>query len=338
MLVVLLTVVLIGVMAFVTDFGMAYANQRSVQNGADAAALAVGRRIALTAGTGNCAAIAGAYNTTATRAVAGSMFSKNAPGATLSGGASGFVVGCEAVKSNPHTLVVKITGEQRSPAFFGGIFGTRSLTVKAKSRVVVGPLGSVLRVRPFAICETFADSVRDTPGATFVVPVTQANAGCGAAPGNWAMMDFNGGSNATADLKNWLVDGFEHPVSVSPPLLVNGDPGFNVNAATTEMDTMFTTHDIVLPVFSSVTGTGNTAQFNIVGFISVKPCRYRINNKTGPNAADVNPGCGPLPATPPADYLQLKYSFYIPIGSVSETCELGEDMCDDGPRGTTLAD
>jgi hypothetical protein len=111
-----------------------------------------------------------------------------------------------------------------------------------------------------------------------------------------------------------------------------------VNSAQTQMDIMFSLHDVVLPVYNSVTGTGSNSQFNIVGFISVTPCRYKINNKTGPSAASVNAGCAALPATLPSDYIQLKYSAYIPLGQLNLSCPLGTDLCDDGPRGTTLAD
>jgi hypothetical protein len=101
---------------------------------------------------------------------------------------------------------------------------------------------------------------------------------------------------------------------------------------------MFALDDIALPVYNSVTGNGNNSEYNIVGFISVTPCRYKINNKTGPAPGDVNPGCAALPATVPSDYLQLKYSSYVPIGDVSLTCAFGNNVCDNGPRGVTLAD
>jgi Flp pilus assembly protein TadG len=339
-LVALMALALIGVLAFVTDLGMAYANQRRVQNGADAAALAVGHKIAVAAGIGdNCASITTAYNNALTRSYANDAYQRNvAPDASLAAGPAGFKVSCETVGTNPSTVVVRVQGQQASPSFFGGILGRSSVPVTRSASVIVGPLGTVVGLRPFAICEAVADLVRATPGTTFVVPVTQADAGCGTAPGNWAMMDFDGGNNSTGDSATWTATGYPYPVQTDPPLLINGDPGFNVNAIQSEMDTMFAIDDIVLPVYNSVIGTGNNSQFNIVGFISVTPCRYKINSKTGPAIAAVNPGCAALPASPPSDYLQLKYSDYVPIGDVSLTCALGNDLCDDGPRSTELAD
>src|SRR3954466_3495147 len=76
-LVAVLMLVLIGVLAFVSDLGMAYANQRRLQHGADAAAWDVGRTIALKAAPADCTAIASAYNTPSSRQLAGGSFAKS---------------------------------------------------------------------------------------------------------------------------------------------------------------------------------------------------------------------------------------------------------------------
>jgi Flp pilus assembly protein TadG len=339
LLVALLAVVLVGVLAFVSDLGLAYANQRQVQNGADAAALAVARTMAATAGgSDSCPVVRTAFDTPASRSLAAATFAKNAsPSAGLAPGAQGFEVSCDSVGANPEALVVRVRGLQSSPTFFGKIFGSEQVPVDRSARAVVAPLSSAIGLRPFAICKTFSETVQTAAVATFVVPVTQANAGCGAAPGNWAMLDFNGGSNPTGEMQDWIANGFNEPVAVSPPLLVNGDPGFDVNAATAEMDVMFQLPNVVLPVYESVTGTGNSATFSVVGFLAVTPCRWRINNKSGPAESTVNAGCAALPVSPPDDYLQVKYSAYVPVGGLNMACRLGSGACD-GPRGTALAD
>jgi hypothetical protein len=101
---------------------------------------------------------------------------------------------------------------------------------------------------------------------------------------------------------------------------------------------MMTENDIVLPVFDTVTGTGSNANYHITGFVSVTPCRYKVNNQTGPDASTVNSRCGPPPVAPPGSYIQLRYSGWVPVGSISATCQLGNTTCDTGPRTTVLAD
>ncbi len=331
----LLAVTLLGALAFVSDFGFAYANQRRIQTGADAAALAVGRKIAVSAGPSDtCSTVSSSFGTSAERSYAAGVFAKNAAsGAGLEPGATGFDVSCTPAG----VVVVTVKGAQDSPTFFGGIFGQSRVRVGERAQVTVGALGAVVGVRPFAICKTIADSVRNNPGTTFVVPITNTNTGCGSAAGNWSMLDFNGGSNPTGDMQNWIANGYPEPLSVTSPTQIPGDPGFNVNAAQSEMDSMMALDNVVFPVFSTVTGNGNNASFTVIGFVSVTPCRYQINNKSGPGSASVNPGCGAAPTTN-GSWIQLKYSAFIPIGQLNLTCRLGDHSCDAGPRGTSLAD
>src|SRR6476620_10601203 len=91
LLVAILAVVLFGCLAFVSDLGFAYANQRRIQTGADAAALAVGRKIAATAGpTDTCTTVSTNFNNATTRAIATSVFAQNVgAGAQLATGATG---------------------------------------------------------------------------------------------------------------------------------------------------------------------------------------------------------------------------------------------------------
>jgi len=77
--------------------------------------------------------------------------------------------------------------------------------------------------------------------------------------------------------------------------------------------------------------------FGVINFGFVLS-HFRINNKTGPDPSTVNPGCGALPADPGSDYLQLRYSSFIPIGRINAACALADDLCDDGLRAATLAD
>jgi Flp pilus assembly protein TadG len=333
----LLAVALVGVLAFVSDFGTAYANQRGLQNGADAAALAVGRKIAVGSGPADtCATAATAYNTAAMRTLASNVFAKNATaGAALAATTSGFQVDCETVGTNTATLVVKVAGAQASPSFFGSIFGQTSVPVSRNARAIVGPMGTVVGLRPFAICDKAADYIAATPGSVFTYSFDNADLGCSYAAGNWGVLDFDGGSNPTGDIINWILNGYNGPIVDSPPIYLNGDPGApNPGTFQSAMDTMMTLGDIVLPVFSNVTGTGNSSQFQISGFISVTPCGWKFNNKSG-----TNPACFVTPTAPvPNDYLQMKFSEFIPIGQLNLTCKLGDDTCDDGPRAATLAD
>ena len=475
-LVAMLSIGLMGALAFVTDFGFAYANERRLQNGADAAALAVGRKIAATAPAGaSCAVLETTFEASAqTRADASAVFASNVGGgASLDSGSSGFDLSCEPQHNG--LLTVTVVGRQDSPTFLGGIFGEDEITVVQRSRVLVGALGSAVGLRPFAICASVAANVRNNPGSTFVVEVTNqfssggsgstptpgtpatstptasptpapsppasstatpsapgnpgqpgnpgkpANASmgglgagggaraavaltnatvldvsytgsmsngngggtsgggggggggtsgggggnsggggggnsggggggtsgggnsgsgtCGAAAGNWSLLDFDGGNNSQVDTRKWIEKGYEKPLDLTTDPSIPGNPGLGVNSASTELDVMFSERDVVLPVYSPLSGNGANATYRITGFLSVTPCHYRINNQSGPGSA--NTGCPALDfqdATLPDDFIHLKFSAFIPIGSLNLDCSLGDVTCDEGIRTATLAD
>jgi len=336
-LVALLAVSLIGAMAFVSDFGFAYVNQRRVQTGSDAAALAVARKIAAGApGTANCATIAGSWQNAAQRSYAASILGKNAlPTAGLDTATAGFSVSCEQVGSNNQTLVVKVKGVQASPTFLGGLFGSSKIDVSAQAKAIVAPLGTVVGLRPFALCQAAANLVNAQPGTLITYGFDNSDAGCGFAPGNWGVLDFNGGSNPTGEIADWILHGYGEPVSVVSPVYVPGNPGApNPGALDSEMDQMMTLGEIVLPVFDNISGSGNNSQFRITGFVSVKPCGWKFNNKSGND-----PSCFVPPTSPvPDNYLQIKLAKFIPVGSLNLACKLGNSACDNGPRGVALAD
>jgi hypothetical protein len=337
----LLSVVLVGILAFVADLGLAYANQRRQQAAVDATVLAVGQRVAaLAPGTDGCAAVVARYGSDVqVRAYAQQVFAGNVTSdAVLAPGPAGLALTCENVGSNPQTLVVRARGTQTSPSFFGGVLGVGGVPVSVTARAVVGPVGTAVGLRPFAICATTAATLRAAPTSSVAVAVDNADAGCGAAAGSWSLLDFDGGFNGTGDLGEWIRDGYTPAVTASASTGFDGDPGFNVNALSAEMDAMMTTRDILLPVFDTVSGSGSNARFHLVGFLSATPCRYRINNQTGPDPSRVNPSCGAAPYPAPNDYLQLRYSRYVPVGSLNPTCSLGVPTCDTGPRIAVLAD
>jgi Flp pilus assembly protein TadG len=330
-----LMVALVGILAFVTDFGLAYVNQRGLQNGVDAAALAVAEEVAQASHTLDCAATAAAYDTATMRDLAAEYFDGNAhPDGDLLPSSTGFDVTCETV-GGVSRVVVTVKSGQESPAIFGG----GVVPVSKSAKAIVGPPGTVVGLRPFAICEDSVDDiVHAVPGTTFIQELDNADFGCGSGAGNWGLLDFNGGSNPTGEMKDWIKNGFNGPISLETPLPIFGDPGFNVNAAIDEMNYMMALSDIVLPVYRSMSGNGNNTKFEVIGFVSVTPCRYAINNKSGPDEAEVNDGCGPLPTSPPDDFIQLMYSDWIPISEISLTCDFADPTCDKGPRTFALAD
>jgi hypothetical protein len=95
-------------------------------------------------------------------------------------------------------------------------------------------------------------------------------------PGNWGVLDFNGGANSNSDTKDWVQNGY--PGLVTAPGIVPGDPGAFSNSLGSALDTLVSSgQPFQLPVYDGASGNGNTAQFHIIGFVSVVLVAYQAN-------------------------------------------------------------
>jgi hypothetical protein len=337
----LLTVVLVGIMAFVVDLGLAYANKRTLQNGVDAAALALGQKVAQSADPAlDCDEVAGEFDTAASETEAATWVKENVPaanGSTPSASLDDFAIECKTL-NGVKQLVVRAEAEQSSPTFLGGIFGHEEIDIATAARVIVGPPSTVVGVRPFALCQAAANLISASPGTVLTFAFDNADAGCGYAPGNWGTMDLDGGSNGTPDLNEWVEDGYDGPISLSPPVYLPGDPGAPPPGALEDaMNDMVGVGPVVLPVYDDVDDSGSTSKFRITGFVTVDVCGWKLNNKSGNDSAE-SPSCFTAPSPVPDDYLQVKFAKFVPVGDLNLTCELANTSCDNGARVFKLAD
>lgn len=333
-MVALLAVSMLGVLAIVTDFGMAYVNKQGLQNGADAAAVAVAQEIALQAPANQgCLAIQAAMSASM-RTVAEAYFAENAPaGGAIESGAAGFEITCEKPRPEaPEALIVRVTAAQESPVFFGGALGvTDTIALQQAAKSIVTPAKSVTGLRPFAICQADANLVAGSLGINHVISFDNADFGCGYAPGNWGIMDFNGGSNPTGEIVDWIQDGYSGSISVAPPVYIAGNPGAPSSGALNGAMNAILDKEIVLPVFDQITGQGSNSSFRITGFVGVKICGWKFNNQSGSGT------CSTPVVAPPNNYLQVQGKRFIPIGELDTSCALGSSACDNGVRLFQLA-
>lgn len=291
LLVAALTIVLIGVLAFVTDFGMAYANQRRLQNGVDAAVLAVGQKVATTTGSRqSCEQLLASLDQAELREFALEFLEQNAPGdgVALQDGAAGFRVECTALgDTGAEQLVVSATAAQPSPTFFGGVLGADGIALREDARAVVG-VGLPRGLRPFAICGQDAQDLAsaDSQAQTLVFVKGDEACGGGGAAGNWGLLDFDGtgggrGSgkdcdSASAMLNCWIKEGYAG--TLPNPAIVGAQTGA-FGGLGDEMSAILG-KEIPLPVYSSVSGNGDNAKYVVTGYIFVEICAYDFQSST----------------------------------------------------------
>ena len=101
-------------------------------------------------------------------------------------------------------------------------------------------------------------------------------------PGNWALIDFNGGSNPLSEIREWVRNGY--PGEVTVPVWNEGDPGsfsgsMDIDAIVGE--------EVFLPIFDNATGTGSNSQFHLIGFVSVIIHGFKANGAEANRYLDI---------------------------------------------------
>lgn len=226
-LVSMMAVVLVGISAFVADFGLAFAHKRAAQTGADAAALGAAGVFA-TQQFYECADMLSNGRTQAEQA---GRDLATANGTTFDSADLTYTkMSCES-----GDLVVATSVTASSPKLFGGIFGrTTDYEVERTATAVVEAGVTGPRLRPMALCASDVASVT-APGDVFRLAMPGDGGddpeSCpmdASLAGNWWTLDCpleweddgdentNGNQNGTQSLALQIQDGCSQPISVVP--------------------------------------------------------------------------------------------------------------------------
>ena len=260
-------VLLMSMAAFALDTGNGWQTRRGLITATDAAALA--------------AAETYAENGNGCSGVPSTFVALNAADAS--------VTACTFRDLGTGAGAVTVGAETPVHFTFAGIMGFDDRVVHSTTTAAYGqPLG-IKGLRPFGLCNMstgYQDwltwRANDNPNP-FTVTINygkNAPGDCGAnVPGNWGVLDFNGGANSNNDTKDWVENGY--PETVTAPSPIPGDPGAFSNSLSSALDTLVDGDAFSLPVFKSASGNGNNASFDVIGFVSVVLVAYKA---TGPAA------------------------------------------------------
>lgn len=271
----ILLVVLLGVTALAVDVGAAYAEKAQLQNGADAAALAIASECA----EGDC----GAYTVTGV-----DMASSNA-GDAISGA---------SVTFPDETTVRVVTAAREAGAasdgfslFFARIFGSDTTQVGAAAEASWGTPSEATTLPWTAHQCVFKNSLSASqltefnstgtftgnPSTSLVLLRYDTNAtapaGCpagGYQPGGFGWLETTG-VGCTADID------IEATVDGQPGNHFPNDPACEAVLATI-MD-----QPALIPLYGSVDGTGANAEYTLVGFGAFQVTGYKFSGGTGVN-------------------------------------------------------
>lgn len=214
----ILSIFLIGMVAFVADVGLAYANKRQMQTAVDAATTAAVGVYATQ--PGDCAALStvGSAPYNAALAEANAKLTAN----SYSTAPASFVPGSYSVTCEPEGLVVRAEAATDSPSIFGKVFGLNEYAVSRPAAAVLDvPEGVTMGVRPLAVCSKELNSYTG-PSPSKVLMLSQpgqthASSNCPDAntSGNWWTFRCPGTSGASAMI-DAVTNGCDAPLTVVP--------------------------------------------------------------------------------------------------------------------------
>ena len=236
--------VVIGAGAIVIDAGQIWSQRRELVTAADAAAASYAEK------DNGCAGPAQAY--VAANTSTGDLASCSRTGTGTNG-------------------TVTVRAEALVTHQLAALLGRTSTNVGAESTVYFGPASGLSGLRPFGLCseslgyQAWQASSHSTTDIFRIYYSKDSQSQCGGnAPGNWALIDFDAGSNPLSETREWVRNGY--PGKVNVPVWDEGDPGSF--SGSMDIDTIVG-QEVFLPIFDNATGTGSTSSFHLIGFVSV---------------------------------------------------------------------
>jgi len=238
--------VIIGMAALALDVGHWFRDKRRLQ------------------GTSDAAALAGAQQLPDDPAGAKTMALNYA---NMNGGN---VAGANITVSSTYFAndTITVNGQRNDPGMFTGLFGITNVNITSHSKVLVGPPHDALHVAPMVVyCgHSLIQNCNDNHAPQFNVP-TDLNFDPMGAPGAFGMLNLDGqsGTVGTSDEAAWISQGFDQYLPLGK---YKSDPGAKFSgepvqdALTSRLRTV-----LLFPVFKTLTGTGQNAQYDIIGWI-----------------------------------------------------------------------
>jgi Flp pilus assembly protein TadG len=252
MTVIFLTV-LVGAAAIVTDVGAWYRQQRQAQATADAAALA-GAQV-LPADTVTAQTLAAQY------------------AASNGGGVKDITLRSDFEPND--TVVVKV--EKDAPSFFANIFSIDHATVDATAAARAAVPEQVNGVAPIVVNKLHP--LLSGPGCPCFHESTTLPLGKTGAPGAFALVDFNGGSNANGDVANWIQNGYDGYLSIGDYLSNTGAQFASNNVQTALGDRVGT--ELLFPVYDKLSGGGSNAAYEVIGWVAFHLTSFETVGNSG---------------------------------------------------------
>ena len=245
---------LLGMSALVLDVGSWFREKRQLQLTADASALA-GAQV-LPGSPSSATLIALQYSQTNGRPVATNDV---------------------AIKSDLSSNdSITVDAKSTAPGFFSKLFGIDSVKVGATATARAGLAAQALYVAPMVVSK-YHPLLAGTGCPCFKQETTLDFDKMGA-PGAFGMLNLQGGGGTpgASDEANWILHGFDKYLPLGH---YQSDPGAKFSSGGNVQDALEGRIGTILlfPVFDTLSGTGQNAEYNIIGWVGFHLDGYDVH-------------------------------------------------------------
>jgi hypothetical protein len=250
---------LLGMAALVLDVGSWFREKRQLQLTADASALA-GAQV-LPGSPADAKTIALQYSVTNGRPLASNDVA-----------ISSDLSSDDTITVNAHSV---------APGFFSKLFGINTVNVGASAAARAALTGQALYVAPMVVSK-YHPFLHGAGCPCFRQETTLGYDPMGA-PGAFGMLNLSkdGGTPGASEESDWILHGFSKYLGLGN---YQSDPGAKFSSGGNVQDALDNRIGTVLlfPVFDTLTGTGQNAQYNIIGWVGFYLESYDVqgNNAT----------------------------------------------------------
>jgi Putative Flp pilus-assembly TadE/G-like len=244
---------LLGMAALVLDVGSWFREKRQLQLTADAAALAGAQ--SLPGSPSSATSLALLYSKTNGRPI----------------GTSDVAITSDFSSNDSITVQAK----SNAPGFFSKLFGIDTVKVGASATARAGFAAQALYVAPMVVSKSHP--LLAGSGCPCFGEETSLDFDKMGAPGAFGMLNLpgKGGTVGTSELGSEILHGFDKYLPLG---VYNSDSGAKFNSSEVEgaLDTRIGSV-LLFPVFSTLTGSGSGAEYNIIGWVGFYLDGYAIH-------------------------------------------------------------
>ena len=170
---------------------------------------------------------------------------------------------------------ISVQAHSTAPGFFSKLFGINTVNVGASAAARAGVASQALYVAPMVVSKNHP--LLAGSGCPCFGQETTLDFGKEGAPGAFGMLNLPGGNGTvgSSELGSEILNGFDQYLPLG---LYRSDPGAKFNSSNIQgaLDARIGTV-LLFPVFDTLTGNGQNAQYNIIGWVGFHLDGYDVH-------------------------------------------------------------